>query len=81
MEAFARPVPQVGETIYIPPNDHTWGGQAVVRGVYQGVSGGEPTIYVSTWAAPYYRHNWRFLAVEQEKLAQQYGDRIAHPDQ
>lgn len=81
MKDFSRPAPKVGETIYIPPNDDTYGGRAVVRDVSEGISGGEPTMYVSTWSAPLSRHNWEYLSADQDKLAQQYGDSIAHPDQ
>lgn len=79
MKNFVLPVPKVGDTIYVGVDDWINGGRAVVCRVREGISGGEPTMYVSTWADTSISYNWEFLAAEQKKLEERYGDRIAYP--
>ena len=79
--------PKVGDEIYIRTSlsiDHGWddicGGLAKVVRVTSGISAGRPTPFVEVYESPGRSYNWEILAEEQEKLAEQYGTKRAHPD-
>ena len=76
-------IPKVGDTIYVPTamyvyrgSDDFAGGRATVSRVYEQ--------YGSWWVAikerPGTGYNWASLGADQENLAAQYGDQLAHPD-
>lgn len=84
---FAVPVPKVGEKIYVPSAafmshgiDDFQGGKATVMKVEEGVSNGEPTIFVTVVENRSTKYNWEFLAEKQEELKKKFGDSVAHPD-
>jgi hypothetical protein len=53
--------------------DDVDGGLAIVTKVKEGISGGQPTSFVTTKEHPHSGYNWEFLALEQEKLAKEHG--------
>lgn len=77
--------PQIGDKIYIPSEfylshgaDDWIGGLATVSKVEEGISGGQPTIYVTCKEKPQTRYNWKFLAEKQEELKVEFSEALAH---
>ena len=84
---YAKPLPKVGEDIYIEGAmylshgiDDYNGGLAKVSKVKKGISGGEDTHYVSVEELPGHSWNWEYLAEEQDDLKKEYKKQRAHPD-
>lgn len=80
-------IPKVGDTIYIQGamymshgEDDYNGGQATLTKVEEGISGGEPAIFVSVKEVPGHSWNWQYLEEKQKELKKQYGKAVAHPD-
>lgn len=80
-------VPKPGDLVYLPTRgsighgyDDVQGGVGTVREVQPGISGGEPTSYVTTHEQPGRGHNWEYLVEHQAEYKQHYGDRWARPD-
>lgn len=79
--------PKIGDKIYVDTHlylshgvDDVVGGLATVSEVKRGISGGEPTYYVSVKEHPGDEYNWEFLSQDQEKLKEQFGDSVAYSD-
>jgi hypothetical protein len=79
--------PGVGDEIYVPTKmyidhgqDDVDGGVATVIEVRPGISGGQPTSYIYVKEHPGSGYNWEFLAGEQEKLAERFGQERARPN-
>jgi hypothetical protein len=70
----------MGEVIYVGPSDDLCGGKATINLIEDGISGGEPTMYVGVRQAPGHKWNWEFLAREQKKLAVEYKEQWARSD-
>jgi hypothetical protein len=79
--------PEVGDTVYLPSEMHLShgiddfaGGRATVIEVEQGVSAGQPTLYLRCQEEPDTLHNWAWLAPRQEALRERFGAAVAHPE-
>ncbi len=82
-----NPVPKVGDVIYVGTSvylshgaDDFIGGKAKVIEVKEGISGGQPAMFVRVEQRPSTSYNWEFLGLEQEKLKAQFGDEWSHAD-
>jgi hypothetical protein len=80
-------VPEVGDDIYARTSlslshgrDDFIGGLAKVRRVFSGMSAGKQVPFVELEERPGWESNWLFLAGEQERLREQFGENRAHPD-
>lgn len=79
---------EVGETIYVDTSlylshgaDDFCGGKAKIDKVFQSMSGGIMTTFITVEEHPGTRYNWgQILSKKQEKLAEQFGEEVAHPD-
>lgn len=72
-------IPKVGSVILIPPSDDHCGGKAIVSEVKDGISAGQPAIFVEVEQCNS-SYNWEFLEQQQSKLNERYGDRWAYSD-
>ena len=81
------PRPPIGSEIYVESHfyishgsDDVVGGLAKVSRTYQGVSGGNPCIFVEVEEHPGNSYNWtQILSKEQAKLHSQFGKKRAYP--
>ena len=79
--------PRPGDVVYLPTSlylshgrDDFQGGRCTVSEVKPGVSGGNPAVYIGVRERPGHSYNWTFLAPEQERLREEYGDAPGRPD-
>jgi hypothetical protein len=79
--------PKVGDIVYVRTSmyidhgeDDVVGGLAHVEEVKYGTSAGKPTPFVTVREHPGRGYNWEMLAVEQERLAKDFGSKWAYPD-
>ena len=75
-----KTVPVVGEIIWVPHGDDHHAGWGIVSVVKDGISGGEPTIYVSVEELPAMSYNWVYLEPKQAKLRKDYPHRAKEDD-
>lgn len=75
MVEYVLPIPQIGDTIYIPPGDENYGGKATVVEITDGISLGQVRPFVRVEENPNTLYNWEFLAQDQANLA------VNHPGQ
>ena len=84
---FGYPIPEIGDEIYVGTSlflslgilDFN-GGKAIISMVKEGISAGEPTIYISVKENPGTKYNWEFLYANQEEHKERFGDDVAHSD-
>ena len=81
------PVPRVGDEIYVPSHmsmshghDDVLGGLARVTHVKEEMSGGLVVPFVSVAEHSGGSYNWEYLALDQERLKEMFGDERARPD-
>ena len=79
--------PSIGDDIYVPTSlylghgrDDFQGGLCRVKQTGTRISAGEPTLFVEVEERPGSWMNWPWLAGEQEKLREQFGDRRGYAD-
>lgn len=84
---YAKPVPMVGDDIYVETNlylshgsDDFIGGLGRVSKVKEGISGGRGTHYVSVEERPGYSFNWAYLAEKQDTLKREFGNNRSYKD-
>ncbi|HLJ56298.1 MAG TPA: hypothetical protein VKT77_14755 [Chthonomonadaceae bacterium] len=78
-------IPEVGDTIYLPTLEdlgrggEMQGGAAVVASVEEGVSCGEPALYVRAVGFPDACWRWQSLEADQAAWRAAYGGQTARP--
>lgn len=79
--------PAAGDLIYVDTayycdhgQNNVRGGLARVTGTEMRISAGKPTLFVLVEQHPGRSMNWEFLALEQHRLAAQFGAQWAYPD-
>jgi len=84
---YAKPLPKVGDDIYVGSSfylghgvDDFRGGLCKVFKVKEGISGSKPTHYVSVKERPGHSYNWEFLAERQDKLKEEHGEARGYSD-
>ncbi len=77
--------PKIGDEIYVPTAlylghgvDDFEGGLCTISSTYVGVSAGEETLFVEVYERPGIRYNWPILAIRQDELRKEYGERRGH---
>ena len=87
MEKYVKPLPKVGDDIYLPTVgylshgvDDFRGGLCKVIKVKEGTSAGEKTHYVTVAERPSTSYNWEFLAVKQDELKAEFRENRGHAD-
>jgi hypothetical protein len=73
-------LPQVGESVYIPPSNDCFGGLAVIDIITERMSGGEMKPFVGFKGITEDLHNWELLLEKQKRLKKLYKDQKARPD-
>lgn len=80
-------IPKVGDEIYVPTSlylghgrDDVEGGLAKITSVKPGISAGKTVSFVTVAEHPGVSYNLEFLAPQQEKLKEEFGNNRAHPD-
>lgn len=76
-----KTIPTVGEIIWVGHGDDHCAGWGIVSEVKQGISGGEPTMYVSTEELRGKSWNWTYLESKQDELRKNYPHRTRRDDQ
>lgn len=74
---MTKPVPKIGDSVYVPsrPSRGFRGGLCKVSNVSADWSGGDLATFVEVEERPRVKHNWKFLAEEQDELKREFGDR------
>lgn len=87
MKKYAKPLPKVGDDIYVGSALHLGhgiddfqGGLCKVSDVKKGISAGKLTHFVTVEERPDTGYNWQYLAEEQDKLKKRHGDRRGYKD-
>ena len=78
---------EIGDIVYISSSfylshgiDDFVGGKATVDGVYEEMSGGEITTFITVEENARTSYNWgQLLSKEQKALAERFGNNWAHP--
>lgn len=85
MKKYVKPLPKVGDDIYISTVgylghgiDDFQGGLCKVIKVAEGTSAGKKTHYVTVAERPSTKYNWKFLAIKQNELKTRFGKNRGH---